>query len=65
MSKVAVNSLTRIQQKNIDADKTRSEILIFSACPGYCKTDMTRGGGLLSAEQGKHKAIIKNSSDVI
>ena len=59
MSKVAVNSLTRIQQKNIDLDKTRSGILIFSACPGYCKTDMTRGGGLLSAEQGKLKAVIK------
>jgi carbonyl reductase 1 len=54
MSKVAVNALTRVQQKMIDADKTRTGILVLCACPGYCKTDMTRGGGLLTAEQGEN-----------
>ena len=52
MSKVALTALTKVQQKDFDADKTRSGIIVSSACPGYCKTDMANGGGLLTAKQG-------------
>ena len=43
---------TKVQQRDIDKDGTRSGIAINAMCPGYCKTDMTRGGGFLSPEQG-------------
>jgi NAD(P)-dependent dehydrogenase (short-subunit alcohol dehydrogenase family) len=52
MSKVGVNALTRIQQKAIDSDTSRRGIVVSCVCPGYCKTDMTRGGGLLPAKEG-------------
>jgi len=29
-----------------------SEVLINSCCPGYVKTDMTRGGGSKTPDQG-------------
>lgn len=57
MTKIAVNVLTRIQQKEIDNDKSRSGIIVSAMCPGYCKTDMTNHGGLLSAEQGADTAV--------
>ena len=52
ISKVAVIAITRIQQRDIDKDTSRSGILVNSMCPGYCKTDMARGGGYLTADQG-------------
>ena len=58
MSKVAVTALTKVQQKAFDADKSRTGIIVNSACPGYCKTDMARGGGLLTATQGTFEEYI-------
>jgi NAD(P)-dependent dehydrogenase (short-subunit alcohol dehydrogenase family) len=53
MSKVALTALTRVQQKSIDSDKTKEGVIVSAVCPGYCKTDMARGGGFLTAKQGE------------
>lgn len=58
MSKVALTALTKVQQKDFDADTSRSGIIVSSVCPGYCKTSMAKGGGLLSATQGIFKIIL-------
>lgn len=57
MTKVAINAITPIQQRNLDKDTTRTGIVVSAVCPGYCKTSMTRGGGLLTAEQGDDEEI--------
>ncbi len=57
MSKIALNKLTKIQQKMFDSDKTRSGIVVSAVCPGYCVTEATRGGGFLTAEQGAETPV--------
>ena len=54
MSKVALTALTRVQQKYFDSDSTKEGIIVSAVCPGYCKTDMARGGGFLTAKQGEY-----------
>ena len=48
---MALCVLTRIQQKEFDAD-SRS-IVVNSVHPGYVKTDMTRHKGILSPDRGR------------
>ena len=60
MSKVALTALTKIQQKAFDSDKEKSGIIVSAVCPGYCKTDMARGGGVLTAKKGKLFYFLKN-----
>ncbi len=50
ISKIAVIAITGIQQREIDRDTTRTGINVNAMCPGYCKTDMARGGGF--SDQG-------------
>jgi hypothetical protein len=57
MSKIGINAATGIQQRAIDQDTTRSGIVVSAMCPGYCKTEMTGGGGLLTAEEGAETAV--------
>ena len=52
MTKVALNALTEIYQREFDLDLSRNNIIVCSVCPGYCKTDATRGGGILTADTG-------------
>lgn len=53
MTKIALNKLTEIQQKEFDSDPHRTGIIVSAVCPGYCKTDATKGGGFLTADAGK------------
>ena len=53
MSKIFVNALTEIQQKEFDLDSTRKNVIVSSVTPGWCKTDLTRGQGVYTAEEGK------------
>ncbi|XP_038684826.1 (+)-neomenthol dehydrogenase-like [Tripterygium wilfordii] len=46
MSKVALNAYTRLLAKNYP------EICVNCICPGYVKTDMSRGIGILTVEEG-------------
>jgi carbonyl reductase 1 len=57
MSKIALNALSKVQQKQFDLDKTRHGIIVNSVCPGYCKSDLTRGSGLLSTKQGAESSV--------
>lgn len=52
VTKVALNALTKVQQRMIDEAKPGANIVVSAMCPGYCKTDMTGNWGVLSAEQG-------------
>ncbi|XP_054163233.1 carbonyl reductase [NADPH] 3-like [Oppia nitens] len=52
VSKVAVTALTFIQQRQLNADKSREDIVVNAVHPGYVDTDMTRHKGVLTPEQG-------------
>ncbi|RXG52498.1 hypothetical protein Avbf_13220 [Armadillidium vulgare] len=51
ISKVALSALTRIQQRNFDAD-SREDLIVNSCHPGYVKTDMTSNMGFWTIEEG-------------
>ncbi len=50
MSKVGMNALTRIHQRNFDLENMNKTV--SAATPGYVATDMTKYKGVLTAEQG-------------
>jgi carbonyl reductase 1 len=52
MSKVGLTAATRIQQRLIDQDKTREDIVINACCPGYVATDMSSFKGHLTIDEG-------------
>ena len=52
MSKIAMNALTEIQQNDFEKDSSREGIIVSSVTPGFCKTDLTRGEGIYTAEEG-------------
>jgi len=52
MSKVGVTLASTIQQRDIDADKSRTDIVINACCPGYVATDMSSHKGTKTIEQG-------------
>jgi NAD(P)-dependent dehydrogenase (short-subunit alcohol dehydrogenase family) len=58
MSKIGVTALTRVHQREIDKDSSRSGIVISAACPGYCKTGMTKNGGFFTAENGMNFSLL-------
>jgi len=52
MSKVGVTALSLIQHKNLEADKSREDIVVNACCPGYVSTDMTSHKGHKKVEEG-------------
>jgi len=52
VSKTGVSLLSAMQQRDIDADKTRTDIVINACCPGYVDTDMTSHKGTKTIDQG-------------
>jgi hypothetical protein len=52
MSKIAINALSRLQQKNFDSDPTRSNIIVSSVCPGLLKSKINKGKGLIDPDLG-------------
>jgi len=52
ISKTGVTLVSALQQRDIDADKSRTDIVINACCPGYVATDMTRYNGVKTVEQG-------------
>ncbi len=57
VSKVGCSSLTRIQQREMSKDSTRSDIAINHIHPGYVNTDMTNGKGHVSPEEGAKSTL--------
>ena len=53
MSKIGVTALTRVQQRLLQKDATRSDIIVNACCPGYVATDMSSFKGHLTIDQGK------------
>jgi len=52
ISKTGVTLVSAIQQRDIDADKSRTDIVINACCPGYVATDMSSFKGTKTVEQG-------------
>jgi len=57
VSKVGWSALSRIQQREMDKDMTRSDIVINHVHPGYVDTDMTSHKGTLTIDQGAISSI--------
>jgi NAD(P)-dependent dehydrogenase (short-subunit alcohol dehydrogenase family) len=49
--KVALNALTRIQQKIFDNDPRK--IIVNAVDPGFVATDINKNQGILTPDQGK------------
>ncbi len=54
MSKVGLNALTRIQQREFDKECASKNMIVNAVTPGYVATDMTKFKGTLTVEQGKN-----------
>ena len=52
VSKAGINALSRIQQREMNKDKSRKDVAINYAYPGYVVTDMTKNTGLLTIDEG-------------
>ncbi|XP_021946203.1 carbonyl reductase [NADPH] 1 [Folsomia candida] len=52
VSKVALSSLTRIQQRELDEARPGDDIIVNAVHPGYVDTDMTSHKGPLSPDEG-------------
>lgn len=57
VSKVGLSALSRIQQRDMDADTSRDDVVINHIHPGYVDTDMTSHKGPLTTEQGAKAAL--------
>jgi len=57
MSKVGVTLMTIIQQRDVDADETRTDVVINAADPGYVDTDMTSHKGTKTIDLGADTSV--------
>jgi carbonyl reductase 1 len=61
VSKVGLSALTRIQQREMDKDTNRSDVVINHVHPGYVDTDMTSHKGPLTPDQGAKSSLFAAS----
>jgi carbonyl reductase 1 len=52
ISKSGVTLVTPIMQREIDADASRSDVVINACCPGYVATDMSSYTGTKTTDEG-------------
>ena len=57
VSKVGLSALTRIQQREMDKDSTRTDIAINHVHPGYVDTDMSSHKGHITPEEGAKSSL--------
>ena len=62
VSKAGVVGMTKTLA--MDNTSTGSKVLINSCCPGYVETDMTKGRGRLSADQGARTPVLCALGDI-
>jgi carbonyl reductase 1 len=63
MSKLALTAY--VEQLAASEPVSAKGITVTSMCPGYCKTDMTRGGGMKTAAEGADTMVwLATSADV-
>ncbi|OQV13756.1 hypothetical protein BV898_11977 [Hypsibius exemplaris] len=51
MTKISVNALTRLQQRNLDGDKNHTDIIVNACCPGHVATDLNNHSGTRTVEE--------------
>jgi len=56
-SKVGASALSRIQQRVLDADTSRTDLVVNHCHPGYVDTDMTSHKGPLTPQQGSVASV--------
>ncbi|KAF7192411.1 Carbonyl reductase [NADPH] 1 [Pseudocercospora fuligena] len=61
-SKAGVTAFTK--SLALDKDAMSKNVLINACCPGYVKTDMTRGGGRKSADEGARTPVMLALHDI-
>jgi len=61
-SKAGVTTMTRVIAEEIKA--TGSKTLVNSCCPGWVVTDMTRGGGTKTPDQGAQTPVMLAIADI-
>ncbi len=54
MSKVGLNALTRIQQRDLEREYPTKNLMVNAVTPGYVATDMTKFKGTLTVKQGRN-----------
>ncbi|KAL4230737.1 hypothetical protein ACF0H5_011112 [Mactra antiquata] len=52
VSKIGVTLMTYVQQRELNKDSSRSDIVINACCPGYVDTDMTSHKGTKTIDEG-------------
>ncbi|OQV13754.1 putative Carbonyl reductase [NADPH] 3 [Hypsibius exemplaris] len=52
MSKILLNAVSRVQQRDLDQDKTRTDLVVNSCTPGYVATDLNNNSGHRTVQQG-------------
>lgn len=57
VSKIGWSALSRIQQRMMEADPTRKDIVVNHVHPGYVDTDMTSHKGHLTVDRGAQSAV--------
>lgn len=62
VSKAGVIGMTRAIAK--DAEQKSSGVLINSCCPGYVNTDMTKGRGVKTVDQGAETPVLLALGDL-
>ena len=62
VSKAGVTAMTKAVA--LQEDKKDRGVLVNACCPGYVKTDMTRGGGAKTPDQGAQTPVMLAMGDV-
>ena len=62
VSKAGVIGMTRTIA--MEAQQKGSTVLLNSCCPGYVQTDMTRGGGVKTPDQGAQTPVMLALHDI-
>jgi len=57
MSKVSLTAASFVQQRILQADKSRADIVVNACCPGYVATDMSSHLGPLTIDQGAETPV--------
>lgn len=66
VSKAGIIGMTRTlaMELEADAESKKRSLLVNSCCPGYVRTDMTRGGGPKSPDQGAVTPVMLALADI-
>ena len=64
VSKAGIIGMTKTIAQQNAASASKSTVLINSCCPGYVKTDMTKGGGVKTPDEGAQTPVYLAIGDI-